>query len=191
MKKEEKREIILVTSNENKFKEMNSMAQNSNVSLIWFNIPKVEIQADSLEEIVKFSAIIAYNQINRPLIVEDSGLFIEALNGFPGPYSNYVRRKIGMEGIIRLLEGEKNRKAYFSTVLAYVDSTQLKLFEGRVYGSISTEIRGTKGFGYDPIFIPDGVNLTFGEMSTEEKNKYSHRAIAFRKFIEYLATYTV
>ena len=186
-KREEKRnnEIILVTSNEHKYMELNEIAKGYNISLRWVNIPKPEIQSDNLEEIVRFSAVILYNQLKSPLIVEDSGLFIEALNGFPGPYTNYVKRTIGLEGILKLMQGVKNRTAYFSTVMCYVSESELKIFEGRVYGKISDEIRGEGGFGFDPIFIPNGENRTFAEMSIEEKNKYSHRSSAFKKFIDY------
>ncbi|PVU68179.1 hypothetical protein DDW01_00505 [Sulfolobus sp. SCGC AB-777_G05] len=103
----------------------------------------------------------------------------------PGPYTNYVRRTIGLEGVLKLMQGVKNRKAYFSTVMCYISESDLKIFEGRVYGKISSEIRGEGGFGFDPIFIPDGEDRTFAEMRIEEKNKYSHRSNAFKKFIDY------
>jgi XTP/dITP diphosphohydrolase len=188
LKREEKRnnnEIILVTSNEHKYMELNEIAKEYNISLKWVNIPKPEIQSDDLQDIVRFSAVVLYNQLRSPLIVEDSGLFIEALNGFPGPYTNYVRRTIGLEGVLKLMQGVKNRKAYFSTVMCYISESDLKIFEGRVYGKISSEIRGEGGFGFDPIFIPDGEDRTFAEMRIEEKNKYSHRSNAFKKFIDY------
>ena len=178
-------EILLVTSNENKYKEMSEIAKDYGIKLTWLNLPKPEIQADTLEEIVRYAAITLFQLIRKPLIVEDSGLFINALNGFPGPYTNYVRRKIGLEGVLKLLEGVSDRSAYFKTVLCYVDERETLLFEGIVTGRISNEIRGTRGFGFDPIFIPDGEMRTFAEMSVEEKNKYSHRSKAFKSFLEY------
>ncbi|BAK54252.1 XTP/dITP diphosphatase [Sulfurisphaera tokodaii] len=182
-------EVNVITSNENKFKELDSIAKKYNIKLKWINLPKFEVQSDSLEEIVRSSAVIAFNMIRSPLIVEDSGLFIEALNNFPGPYTNYVRRTLGLKGILKLMEGIQNRKAYFMTALCYVDEEVIRVFTGKVVGKISESIRGDKGFGFDPIFIPDGDERTFGEMNIEEKNKYSHRGKAFEEFIKFFLTY--
>ncbi|BFH73413.1 XTP/dITP diphosphatase [Sulfurisphaera javensis] len=182
-------EISVVTSNENKFRELAELAKEYNIKLRWINLPKVEIQADSLEEIVRNSAIIAYNMIKSPLIMEDSGLFIEALNNFPGPYTNYVRRTIGLEGILKIMQGIENRNAYFMTAICYIDDKIVKVFTGKINGRISYSIRGDKGFGFDPIFIPEGEDRTFGEMNLEEKNKYSHRGKAFKEFVKFYLTY--
>ncbi|QGR18985.1 XTP/dITP diphosphatase [Stygiolobus azoricus] len=177
--------LLLVTSNENKFREISEVAKSYGIKIEWLNIPKFEIQADNLEEIVRYSAITIYQVIRKPLIVEDSGLFINALNGFPGPYTNYVRRKLGLEGILKLLNNVEDRSAYFKTVMCYVSDKEINLFTGVVNGRISERIRGEKGFGFDPIFIPENEERTFAEMSTEEKNKYSHRAKAFMSFLNY------
>ncbi|PVU75819.1 non-canonical purine NTP pyrophosphatase, RdgB/HAM1 family [Sulfolobus sp. SCGC AB-777_G06] len=177
--------ILLVTSNENKFREISEVAKSHGIKIEWLNIPKFEIQADNLEEIVRYSAITIYQVVRKPLIVEDSGLFINALNGFPGPYTNYVRRKLGLEGILKLLNGVEDRSAYFKTVMCYVSDKEINLFTGVVTGRISERIKGEKGFGFDPIFIPENEERTFAEMSTEEKNKYSHRAKAFMSFLNY------
>lgn len=182
-------EISVITSNQNKFKELENLAMVYGIKLNWINLPKVEIQSQSLEEIVRVSAVNAYTLLKIPLIMEDSGLFIEALNGFPGPYTNYVRNTIGLEGILNLLKDKENRRAYFQTSLCYVDNNTVRVFTGRVYGKISSEIRGSKGFGFDPIFIPEGDTRTFAEMDLEEKNKYSHRALAFKEFAKFLFTY--
>ena len=182
-------EVSVVTSNEHKFIELSKIAEKFSIKLKWVKLPKFEIQSDSLEEIVRVSAVYAYNIIKQPLIMEDSGLFIEALNNFPGPYTNYVRRTLGLEGILKLMEGIENRRAYFMTSLCYVDDKIVKTFNGKVYGRISHSIRGDKGFGFDPIFIPEGEERTFAEMSTEEKNKYSHRAKAFEEFAKFFLTY--
>ncbi|WP_420857166.1 XTP/dITP diphosphatase [Stygiolobus caldivivus] len=180
-----KNSILLVTSNENKYKEIAEIAKDYKVELEWLKIPKLEIQADTLEEVVRYSAIVIFQLVKRPLIVEDSGLFIKSLNDFPGPYTNYVRRKLGLEGILKLLEGKNDRSAYFKTSLCYIDEARQLLFNGTVNGRISDTIRGEKGFGFDPIFIPEGESRTFAEMSTEEKNRYSHRSKAFKAFLEY------
>ncbi|RLE72114.1 MAG: non-canonical purine NTP pyrophosphatase, RdgB/HAM1 family, partial [Thermoprotei archaeon] len=117
-----------------------------------------------------------------PFFVEDAGLFVEALNGFPGPYSSYIYKTIGCEGILKLLEGVDNRKAYFLSVVALrAPGLGDVVFKGKVNGIIANEMRGEKGFGFDPIFIPDGCEKTFAEMNIEEKSRYSHRGKALRK----------
>lgn len=187
MKKGEK--VGFLTSNKNKFLEISSLASHYGMDIEWLNYPKVEIQSDSLEEIARTSAIIAYNQLQKPLFVEDTGLFIEALNGFPGPYTNFVRKTIGIEGVLKLLQTIENRRAYFKTVICYVDSKIIRTFTGIVFGHISQEARGSQGFGFDPIFIPEGYTKTFAELSIEEKNKVSHRAIALKNFINFYMEY--
>jgi XTP/dITP diphosphohydrolase len=181
--------IKVITSNKHKFDELNEIAKKNDINLEWVNAPKLEIQADSLEEIVRYSASIFYSIYKSPILVDDSGLFIEELNGFPGPYTNFVKRTIDNKGILKLLSGVKNRNAYFETALCYIDSKITKIFSGKVNGSIISNTRGNEGFGFDPIFIPNGSSKTFAEMKIEEKNMYSHRATAFKKFLEFYATY--
>ena len=125
-------------------------------------------------------------RLQESLLVEDSGLFIDALSEFPGVYSAHVLKSIECEGILRLLDEE--RSAYFLTVAALWTGEAVEVFVGRCDGSISTEIRGEDGFGYDPIFVPDdGKNgLTFAEMTSEEKSEYSHRGRALRALFDYL-----
>ena len=125
-------------------------------------------------------------RLQESLLVEDSGLFIDALSEFPGVYSAHVLKSIGCEGILRLLE--EDRSAYFLTVAALWTGEAVEVFVGRCDGSISTEIKGEDGFGYDPIFVPDdGQNgLTFAEMTSEEKSEYSHRGRALRALFDYL-----
>ncbi len=164
---------------------MSQIASEYGVRLEMLRAQKIEIQADSLEQVSRYSALLLYETYNVPLIVDDSGLFIEELKGFPGPYTNYVKRTLDIDGVLRLMNGVKNRRAYFETIICYVDEAEIRTFSGRVYGSIADKASGEGGFGFDPIFIPDGSEKTFAEMTIEEKNKYSHRAKAFRKFLEY------
>ncbi|NOZ89276.1 MAG: RdgB/HAM1 family non-canonical purine NTP pyrophosphatase, partial [Crenarchaeota archaeon] len=131
-------------------------------------------------------AAAAYALTGTPVAVEDAGLFVDALSGFPGPYSSYVYKTIGVHGILRLLEGEENRAARFVSVIAYAGPWGVQLFRGEVKGSIAAEPRGSGGFGFDPIFIPEGADKTFAEMNIEEKNMYSHRARAARKLCSWL-----
>ncbi|WP_075049643.1 RdgB/HAM1 family non-canonical purine NTP pyrophosphatase [Ignicoccus islandicus] len=146
---------------------------------------KVEIQDDDLKKIVLYSAsiLMAVND-KRPIIVEDSGLFIEALNGFPGPYSNYVYRTLGPKGILKLMDGVPKRNAFFKCVAACIcNDDNILVEEGVVKGSIAHEIRGSGGFGFDPIFIPQGYSKTFSELPEQVKNEISHRALAIRALI--------
>jgi XTP/dITP diphosphohydrolase len=122
--------------------------------------------------------------------VEDAGLFIDALSGFPGPYAAYAYKTIHNSGILRLMENVKNRQAKFQSVIAYFDETlcEPECFDGESIGEITLTERRQKGksaFGFDPIFQPVGSSKSFAEMTIEEKNGFSHRAMALRKFAEW------
>ncbi|MEM1578349.1 MAG: XTP/dITP diphosphatase [Archaeoglobaceae archaeon] len=171
--------MLFITSNEGKFREAKEIAKVYSIEIEWLKREYEEPQGSSLEEIAFKSAQILSKEIKEPFFIEDSGLFIESLNGFPGPYSSYVFKTIGNKGIIKLMEGIKNRRAYFKAVVAYFDGFGIKIFEGSVHGEIALEIRGTKGFGFDPIFLYG--KKTFAEMG-EEKNLVSHRRKALENF---------
>ncbi|MHA1594715.1 MAG: XTP/dITP diphosphatase [Candidatus Baldrarchaeia archaeon] len=183
-KDKDKRKLHVATGNKHKFMELREILSRFGINVEWLKSKIIEIQADDLETIASFSARVAANEYGVPVIVEDAGLFIEELKGFPGPYSSYVFKTIGNEGILKLLKGVKNRRAYFKSVIAYCEPGNNPItFDGYVYGVISEEIRGSHGFGYDPIFCPEeGDGRTFGEMILHEKNKLSHRARAAEKF---------
>lgn len=121
---------------------------------------------------------------------DDSGLVVSALDGRPGIHSaRYASDhdfEKNIERVLQEMEGEKNREAYFITQLCYKTSEGTYFFEGRVYGDLLEANKGTKGFGYDPIFVPKGYDKTFAEMTPEEKNKISHRREALNKFLEFL-----
>ncbi|MEM3823950.1 MAG: XTP/dITP diphosphatase [Candidatus Bathyarchaeia archaeon] len=183
------RVIFFATNNINKFNEARKVLAEYKIAVGMLRVKAFEIQSESLEEIAKTSAIEAFRKSNLPVITEDAGLFIEALNGFPGPYAAYVYRAIGNKGILKLMENVKNRRAKFQSVIAYCASERKSplCFKGEVAGLITKEERrGNAGFGFDPIFEPlSGGGKTFAEMTVEEKNKYSHRANALRKFAEW------
>ncbi len=180
-------EIYFATGNKNKFTEAEKVFSGSlpDVSLKQFDFSHNEIRSDSLEEIADEAVRAAYDKIRKPVFVEDTGLFIDALNGFPGTYSAWVYRKIGDQGLLRLLQGEPDRKARFETVMAFHDGAEVKYFRGICEGSISEERRGEAGFGYDPIFIPTGWTTTFAE-SIELKSKLSHRYKSLSLLINHL-----
>jgi XTP/dITP diphosphohydrolase len=184
-----KKVAFFVTGNIHKFNEARRFLAEYNISVAMLNIDAIEIQDDGLENIARFSAIDAAQKTNLPVFVEDAGLFVKALNGFPGPYSSYVYRTVGARGILRLMQSERKRDAYFSSVVAFCnpqESLEPKIFQGKVEGTIIYNERGKQGFGFDPIFQPYGRNgRTFAEMTTQEKNNYSHRAQALRKFAKW------
>jgi XTP/dITP diphosphohydrolase len=139
-----------------------------------------EIQSNNLNDIAEKKAINAYDLIQKPVIIEDDGLFINSLNGFPGPYSSYVYDTIGNKGIIDLLENSEVRDAKFVSIIAYCDNDYgTKLFESSIPGKISSVIE-KGGWGYDPIFIPDGESKTYANVS--DKDKLSHRSASLTKF---------
>lgn len=182
--------IFFATNNINKFNEARKVFNEYQITVGMLRVKTLEIQSDNLEEIAKTSVVEAFKNCRLPIIVEDAGLFVEALNGFPGPYAAYVYKTIGNRGLLKLMEQVKNRKATFQSVIAYYH-TDLKAplcFKGEILGKIIEEQRTTKnmrGFGFDPVFKPLDSDRTFAEMDIEEKNKYSHRAKALRKFAEY------
>ena len=178
--------VYMVTGNRHKVEEARRILERYGVELVQANARKLEIQSESIEEIALTAARHAYLQLRRPLIVEDAGLFIEALKGFPGPYSSYVYKKLGVKGVLKLMEGVRDRRACFKAAIAFVAPGVERVFTGEVCGWIAREARGSGGFGFDPIFVPEGEDRTFAEMSIEEKNKYSHRARAFKKLGEWI-----
>ena len=111
-----------------------------------------EYRDDEVGPIAREKARFAYETLCRPLIVDDTGFFVHALRGFPGPYAAYVLRTLGNEGMLRLLEGAADRSAHFVTAVAYADADGIRVFEGRLDGAVTTGPRGSGGFGYDPIF---------------------------------------
>jgi len=182
------RVVLLASRNVHKYMEAKRIFSAHGLSLALLRVKAPEIQSESLEEIAKFRALHVAREWRLPVISEDAGLFVDALRGFPGPYSSYVYKTIGCKGLLKLMEGVEDRSAQFRSAIAYSDggSGEPLCFVGAVRGRISTEERGTRGFGFDPIFIPDeGDGRTFAEMSTEEKNAYSHRARAVKSFIKW------
>ncbi|MDY6965879.1 MAG: XTP/dITP diphosphatase [Halobacteriota archaeon] len=177
------RNIYFVTGNTGKVKEVLKMAPpEMEIEQIDYDYP--EIQVDELEQVASHGAKHSSEFLKKPIIVEDSGLFVDVLDGFPGPYSAYVFKKIGNEGILKLMAGEKDRGATFKSVVGYCEpGGNPLLFVGSVDGKISEEIRGKHGFGYDPIFSTG--ESTFAEMGIEKKNEVSHRRRAFEAFLSW------
>jgi len=181
--------VKVLTQNEGKLREFVSLGKSYGIAVSQAQFPKIEIQSSSLENVALYALIHAVPYIKEPFFVEDAGLFIRGLNGFPGVYSSYVLKTIGIDGILKIMKDVDDRSAHFRSVIAlWLPERGIRLFTGMVEGEISHEPRGGGGFGFDPIFIPKGQRLTFAEMDTETKNRYSHRGKAFVSMAEWLRT---
>ena len=180
--------IYFITSNKGKFLEAKEKLSAIDVNVIQKDLGYPEIQADSLEDVARFGVKHIQKTLNQPFIVEDAGLFIDALNGFPGIYSSYVFYTIGLTGILDLLRDveKQKRRAHFRSVFAYGELGETpKLFVGECHGRVSIEELGNHGFGFDPIFIPDGDTRTFAQMEIHEKNCFSHRGKSLEKLMDF------
>jgi XTP/dITP diphosphohydrolase len=177
-----------ITSNNNKFKEAQRILSAYKIDVKLIKVDLLEVQDDELENVSRFTLEYAKKKFIGKIMVEDSGLFIEDLKGFPGPYSAYIYRRIGCEGILKLLFNINNRYAEFRSAISFTNTNtdmEIKTFTGVVEGQISKEKRGREGFGYDPIFIPEKSENTFAEMDLDDKNRYSHRGLSLKKFAEW------
>ncbi|GAH26822.1 unnamed protein product [marine sediment metagenome] len=190
----EKKDPILyfVTGNVHKFNEIFDLFSKENIkyNLKRKDLETIEIQTIDLKKVALFKLNSIKGQINGSYFIEDAGFFVDTpLNGFPGVYSSYVMQTIGNKGILRLIDDFDTTKAHFTSVIAlYFKPLDKNLFfEGTVQGKISKAMIGSGGFGFDPIFLSNEIpNKTFAELTTEEKNKISHRGRAWSKFIEFL-----
>jgi XTP/dITP diphosphohydrolase len=179
--------VLFLTKNFHKYNEANEILSEYDIHLKHLTFDKLELQSNSIEDVSKFSAIQAYKQLKHPLIVEDAGLFIHSLNGFPGSYSSYVFHTIGCNGLLQLMKIDIDRSAEFRSVVTYVDFREgVRCFNGIVHGYLSFEKKGENGFGFDPIFIPKSEKSTFAEVSSARKNKISHRGKSLRLFAEWI-----
>ena len=176
--------ITFASSNQNKYFEVQLILSAQGISVDFSQIHLVELQSDSLEDIAREKAKSAFTKLNKPVIVEDDGLFIDCLGGFPGPYSSFVYKTIGNDGILKLLSGSTKRSGYFCSLIAFYNGKTLSISEGRVEGRISEKLTGSGGWGYDPIFVPSSTNLSFAELA-KNKNAYSHRKRALEQFAQW------
>jgi len=179
--------ITFVTTNPGKFREVSAKLAPADVRMRRLDRAYPELQADRLDDVVRFAAGIVARQVRGEFLIDDSGLFVDALGGFPGVYSSYVYRTIGPGGVLTLMQREARRSARFETVfLLGSRGRPPRIFRGVCEGSIARAPRGHGGFGFDPIFVPRGSRRTFGEMSLAEKNAISHRARAAEALAHHL-----
>jgi XTP/dITP diphosphohydrolase len=172
--------VRLVTSNPGKFQEVRALLAPFGISVRWSRARLPELQADTLEEVVR-GKLAEVPRSAMPIVVEDSGLFVESLDGFPGVYSAYAFRTIGPRGLIRLV-GPGKRRASFQTVAGLRWGRTERLYRGACLGRLSSAPRGTQGFGFDPIFVPEGEHRTFGEMDLPTKFEALGRSVARRRW---------
>ncbi len=191
---------VLATKNPHKLEELRSVLSDVGVELRsafdFAELADVDEDADTLEGNALKKARYTFEMTNLPSVSDDTGLEVESLLGAPGVFSaRYAGEKATyQDNVIKLLEelhqaekkGFSSRKAQFRTVIALVTSEGEWVFEGICTGEITKDQRGAKGFGYDPVFMPDGFDITFAEMSAEEKNRVSHRGKAVAKLKDFL-----
>ncbi|MBO4603225.1 MAG: non-canonical purine NTP diphosphatase [Salinivirgaceae bacterium] len=186
--------LIFATHNDHKFGEVKKLIGDlyDLVDLddigITDDIPET---GDTLESNARIKARYVKEHCGNSVFADDTGLEVEILNGQPGVYTARFAgpecdSEKNMEKLLRVMEGEENRRAQFRTVICLIIGDNEYLFEGVVKGRIATKTSGTGGFGYDPVFIPDGYDKTFAEMPSELKNQISHRAIAVERFATFL-----
>ena len=188
--------IFLASGNPHKIEELGQLLAELGIelksTLDYPDAEEVDEDRPDLEGNSLKKACYWHNRTGLPALADDTGLEVKALDGAPGVRSaRYAGEKAtdreNVEKLLNSLKGQDNRSAQFRTVVAYIDSDENEhLFEGICRGAIKSEKKGEKGFGYDPVFVPERYDQTFAELSSEEKNKISHRGLAIQKFLRYL-----
>jgi XTP/dITP diphosphohydrolase len=176
--------VQFVTSNSAKLSEVEAYLGAAGIPVRGVLRRLPEPQADELGPVVQ-AKLEATWDLTGTVLVEDSGLFVDVLQGFPGPYSAFAYRTLGLEGLLRLLQ-DRPRQARFRTVAGLRWDGGSRLLTGEVSGTIALRPRGTNGFAFDPLFEPEGGARTFAEMSLEEKNAHSHRSRALALVVQEL-----
>lgn len=186
--------LIFATHNKNKLKEVKSLVPSSiellSLDDIHFN-EEIEETADTIEGNALLKAKTIFEKTGINCFADDSGLLVDALNGAPGVYSaryagEQKNDQDNMQKLLHELKDKPSRNAHFKTAMALIIDGKEYLFEGKIEGKIITEKLGANGFGYDPIFVPDGFNETFAQLDSETKNKISHRARALKKLLDFI-----
>ena len=180
------KKITYVTGNWAKIKSAKQYLEPLGYEVEQIKMEVPELQEDSIEEVAKYSAKWASEKLQKDVLKNDSGLCVDALNGFPGPYTHYVQDTIGEDGLLKLLEGEQNRKAQFVEVLAYCEyGKDPVVFKSITPGTISLTKSGTYGWSWDFVFIPEGNDKTLGNYEDEERFKLWNMD-SYQELVEYL-----
>ncbi|HUR68463.1 MAG TPA: RdgB/HAM1 family non-canonical purine NTP pyrophosphatase [Candidatus Thermoplasmatota archaeon] len=179
--------ITFVTGNKGKLHEAQTALAPSGHEVVGSDLHPVEIQGETLEEISRAKCDVLVGKLAPPFFVDDGGLFVHALRDFPGVFSAHALKTIGVQGILKLMEGVADRGAHFACVVSYHDGRALRSFSGRCEGALATAPRSSgHGFGFDPIFVPEGHGETFGELDAAVKNAISHRGKALAQLVAHL-----
>lgn len=179
-------ELRFLTRNEGKFLELEALISPSKYVLISDTTEINEIQTDKTDVLIRDKTLRAFNIIRRPLIVDHTGLEFDLLGGFPAGLTSVFYDKLKSEGIAEIIGKSANPGVYATTAIGYCDGSQVHSFEGRVRGTVSDTPRGSEGFQWDTIFIPDGYDKTYAELGNRKKNEISMRRIAFDKLVNFL-----
>lgn len=171
--------LKVITSNPGKVAEFQKMFGDLGIEMEHAKVPYDEVQTSELEEVVEKGMDALRSKGLKDFIIDDSGMFVNALKGFPGVYSAYVQKTVGNDGVLTLMEGIEDRSAVFKCCIGCDIDGETILVTGECPGVILHEARGTEGFGYDPIFSPDG-KLSFAEIPLSDKNEISHRGNAVK-----------
>lgn len=167
--------ICLITGNEGKAREFGELL---GFPVEYQKLDLTEVQALSVEDVARAKAEEAYRILGRPVMVDDTGFSILEWNGLPGALIAWFLKTVGTAGLLGMAHGLESRAVEVTTAIGYADSDGVRVFHGTVRGTLPTTERGTEGFGYDPIFVPDGHEKTFAEMTADEKNELSMRRLA-------------
>jgi len=179
----ESHRVWFATSNAHKFEECKFVLKELGIFPRRLPSKGREIQAGDPSDVAVHAAAEAYRRLRKPLFVEDTGLFIDSLNGFPGTFASFAFKTLGVEGILKLMDGVTARDAEFVSAVAFCDgAARPRGFTGRLKGRLAASPSGRGGFGFDPIFVPRGASLTLAQMTLAEKCAVSHRARALREF---------
>ncbi len=180
------KKITYVTGNWAKIKSAKQYLEPLGYEVEQIKMEVPELQEDSIEEVAKYSAKWASEKLQKDVLKNDSGLCVDALKGFPGPYTHYVQDTIGEDGLLKLLEGEQNRKAEFVEILAYCEyGKEPVVFKSITKGSIALQKSGTYGWSWDFVFIPEGNDKTLGNYEDEERFKLWNMD-SYQELVNYL-----
>lgn len=165
----------MITGNEGKAREYSALL---GIEVRAVKEDLIEIQSLDVVDVVRAKAADAYSKLRSPVLVDDTGLSVHAWNGLPGALVAWFLSSVGTQGILDMAASATDRAATVTTALGYADADGVRVFTGTLDGTLTTAPRGTNGFGYDSIFAPSGSDMTFAEMSSDQKNAVSHRRLA-------------
>ena len=181
-------EIIYVTGNDLKFQIANNVFKQSKIKLIQQKLDTPEIQSDDVCEVAKYSALWALEKLNSSVMVTDAGFYINALNGFPGPFVKYINRWFSTDDILKLLEDKEDRSIYIKDCLVYCSKHgEMKIFEHQLKGVITKKVKSERGSIIDRLVIPESLDRTISELTPEETIEYwgsNSTIIEFKEWIE-------